>query len=434
MFHLFSSKHTNITNVLNLTISKLNACDPDLMAEVAKLADTSDPVAIEAYRQQIVDQMIVSKGAMGNDPKTQEADFASRDAFLGLVQTNMGKAAHATEAPALANLANDWQQFGDADPRWALCPIVSFFTWKEPKAPFIHGENPDNFVHVEHRPRFTIAIMADWGAANQNARDISALIRNAAPDYVIHLGDVYYAGTKDECQAVLDMWPLKDEKGNPKKDVSFALNGNHEMFCGGRNYFGTILPAFNQLASYFSLRTEYWQLLGLDTAYAGGSLSADEVKPQWEWLVQNINNNRELTSILLTHHQPVSAHTQEYGDAKPLRTDVASLLKQTSQDAIYGWFFGHEHRAVVYDDSKTGYKARLIGNGAIPHDAQNETEADVGCTAFTNVNKGTWGDGNAISSYVLLTVEGPQITVEYMDQDGQPSCLPTEVWSAKSST
>jgi len=157
------------------------------------------------------------------------------------------------------------------------------------------------------------------------------------------------------------------------------------------------------------------------------------VKPQWDWLVQNINNNPGLASILLTHHQPVSAHTQEYGDAKPLRADLASLLQQTHKDAVYAWIFGHEHRAVVYDDSVTGYKARLIGNGAIPHDAQNETEADVGCTAFTNVNKGTWGDGNAISSYVLLTVEGPRITVEYMDQDGKSSCLPTEVWSAKPS-
>ena len=403
------------------------------MAEVARLANTSDPSAIEAYREQIVDQMIASKGTMGTDPKKQEANFASRDPFVALVQTNMGVTAHDMEAPALANLANDWQQFGDADPRWAFCPIVSFFTWKQPKAPFIHGDNPDDFVHVEHRAKFSVAIMADWGAANSSARDVSALIRSKAPDYVIHLGDVYYAGTKAECEAVLDMWPLQDEQGKPKKDVSFALNGNHEMFCGGRNYFKTILPAFNQLSSYFALRTDHWQFLGLDTAYAGGSLSADEVRPQWDWLVQSINNNHGLASILLTHHQPVSAHAQEYSDAKHLRTDVTSLIKQTRTDAIYGWFFGHEHRAVVYDDSVTGYKARLIGNGAIPHDAQNETEADVGCTAFINVNKGTWGSGNAISSYVLLTVESAKITVEYMDQDGKPSCLPTEVWMAKPS-
>jgi hypothetical protein len=97
---------------------------------------------------------------------------------------------------------------------------------------------------------------------------------------------------------------------------------------------------------------------------------------------------------------------------------------------MYGWFFGHEHRAVAYDDSVTGYKARLIGNGAIPHDAQIEVRLDNGCTPFTSVNTGTWGPGNAISSFVMLTVEGPKITVEYIDQNGNPSSIPKEVWTA----
>ena len=48
---------------------------------------------------------------------------------------------------------------------------------------------------------------------------------------MIHLGDIYYAGTKPECEAVLKMWPLCDADGAPIKDRSFALNGNHEMFC-----------------------------------------------------------------------------------------------------------------------------------------------------------------------------------------------------------
>ena len=290
---------------------------------------------------------------------------------------------------------------------------------------------PDSYVYFERRPRFTIALMADWGAANDAARQISDLIRHREPDYVIHLGDVYYAGTKPECEAVLKMWPLCDADGAPIKDRSFALNGNHEMFCGARNYFGTILAAFNQGASYFKLKTEYWQFLGLDTAYTGGSLSHPETQVQWDWLVANLNADSR-TAIFLTHHQPISAHTQETQDSQPLRDDVAKLLGQTRADAIYGWFFGHEHRAIAYDDSVTGYKARLIGNGAIPHDAQSEVKPDDGCTPFTCVNTGTWGSGNAISSFVMLTVEGPKITVEYIDQNGNPSSIPKEVWASTS--
>jgi hypothetical protein len=51
-------------------------------------------------------------------------------------------------------------------------------------------------------------------------------------------------------------------------------------------------------------------------------------------------------------------------------------LQQNGGTQIFGWFFGHEHCAVIYDDKVTGYKARLIGNGAIPHDVQSEVKPD----------------------------------------------------------
>ena len=430
MFHLFSSKHTNVATVLDNTLSRLQKSDPETIAAIAMHAGTHDPAAVEDLRRQIMSQCEDAKTHLANDPKTAEPDFASRDPFVALVQTNMGQEAH-RDPPALADLANDWQQYGDVDLRWALCPIVSFLAWKGPKASFHSSSNANSFVKVEHRQKFTIAIMADWGAATTAAEEVSREIQKRNPDYVIHLGDIYYAGTKAECEATLKMWPLKGEDGiSPRKEVSYSLNGNHEMFCGGRNYFGTILPALGQLSSYFKIKTEYWQFLGLDTAYAGGRLDSPEVRDQWTWLVDNINQNPSLSTIFLTHHQPVSAHSHENDDAKHLREDVKTLKSQSRQNAIYGWIFGHEHRMVVYDDKVVGYKARLIGNGAIPHDAQNEDKPENGATEFRNVNKGTWGSGNAISSFILLTVEGPKITIEYIDQNGQPSCIPKEEWIA----
>jgi hypothetical protein len=430
LFHFFSSQHKNITNVLNTTLDKLNQKDPETMQQLSDAAGTIDPAIIENYRKQLISQIEDSKDHIANDPKSGMEDYASRDPFVGLVQTNMGKTAHAIGVPAMANVASDWQKYGDADPRWALCPIVSFFTWKEPRHQFVGSSNIEAFTYAEHSPKFTIAIMADWGAANDAARQVAQQITARNPDYVIHLGDTYYAGTQPECHAVLDMWPLKDAQGNPVKDKSFALNGNHEMFCGARNYYGTILPAFNQPSSYFKIKTEYWQFMGLDTAYTGGCLSHPEVQVQWDWLVGNLKVELLLTTVFLTHHQPVSAHAQESSDARPLHDDVQALISQTQTNLIFGWFFGHEHRAVIYDDKVTGYQARLIGNGAIPHDVQSEAKPDEGCTPFTCVNTGTYGEGNAISSFVLLTVEGPRITVEYIDQNGKASSIPTETWMA----
>ena len=430
LFHLFSSQHQNITNVLDSTLDKLNNKDPETMKQLANEAGTIDPDMLENYRKQLINQIQDSKDHIANDPKSGGQDYASRDPFVGLVQTNMGKTAHSIGVPAMADVANDWQKYGSVDPRWALCPIVSFFQWRIPKHQFVGSSDAVAYNYAEHRPKFTIAIMADWGAANTAARQVSQQIAAKNPDYVIHLGDTYYAGTAAECQASLDMWPLRDAANNPVPFKSFALNGNHEMFCGAHNYYGTLLPAFKQGASYFKIRTEYWQFIGLDTAYAGGCLNRPEVKVQWDWLVGNLSVKALLSTIFLTHHQPVSAHAQEFSDSRPLYDDVQTLMAQTQPNPIFGWFFGHEHRAIVYDDKATGFKARLIGNGAIPHDAENEVKCDDGCTPITCVNTGTWGDGNAISSFVFLTVDGPTLTVEYIDQNGQPSSIPTETWTA----
>jgi hypothetical protein len=431
MFHHFSNKDQNITNVLDSTINRLNAKDPTLMQEIANRSGTQDPARLELNRVSIISACQNAKNHVASDPATASPAYVSRDPFVGLVQTNIGQNASTLDPPALANLASDWQQYGDADPRWALCPIVSFFSLNEKPFPFVQQSNILDFVWMEHRTQFTIALMADWGAPNDTAKMISDLIKARQPDYVIHLGDVYYAGTQLECQAVLDMWPLCDASGKPLVDRCFALNGNHEMFCGARNYFGTILTALHQPASFFRLQSEYWQFFGLDSAYTGGRLNQQAVQSQWDWLVANLNANPALANVLMTHHQPVSAHAQEAHDAQQLHTDGETLLGLTRPDAIFAWIFGHEHRAAVYDDTVTPYKARLIGNGCIPHDAQIETgpDNDPLCTRFTSVSSRTWGEGNAISSWLLLSVDGPQITLEYIDQDGQPSSLPTEVWT-----
>jgi hypothetical protein len=57
------------------------------------------------------------------------------------------------------------------------------------------------------------------------------------------------------------------------------------MYCAGEHYFNLILKAFNQPQSFFCLENKYWRLIGLDTAYANGSLkpaSADDpIASQW---------------------------------------------------------------------------------------------------------------------------------------------------------
>ena len=53
----------------------------------------------------------------------------------------------------------------------------------------------------------------------------------------------------------------------PARARYWALNANHDMYCGGYGYFGHLLPAIGQPASYFSLGNDFWRLIGLDTGY-----------------------------------------------------------------------------------------------------------------------------------------------------------------------
>ena len=47
LFHLFSSNHRNVTNVLDSTLAKLQANDPATMKALADQAGTIDPDVLE---------------------------------------------------------------------------------------------------------------------------------------------------------------------------------------------------------------------------------------------------------------------------------------------------------------------------------------------------------------------------------------------------
>ena len=275
------------------------------------------------------------------------------------------------------------------------------------------------------------------------ARHIAAVVKRQNPTLAIHLGDIYYGGVRSECETFLQLWPLQTNSQHPEVGIppgtSFALNGNHEMYSGGGSYFSIVLKAFGQPQPFFCLENDHWRLIGLDTAYADGRLNPDDpndpIKTQWKWLIEALKDSGPKKNILLTHHQPVSAHTAEFHDSEGLRKDAEELLatKGIGKDAIFGWFFGHEHRCAIYKDTETCFNARLIGNGCIPHEVQTEKAADPGCTPIEYVNRrqDKCNSGAAVSMCVMLTFSDPtaEILIEYIDEDFE--AWGTEVWNAQ---
>ena len=222
--------------------------------------------------------------------------------------------------------------------------------FKPPKADWI--EPPPVPQSIPDKAR--IAVFADWGTGLYGAPAVGKCIEGLDRcDVVLHLGDTYYSGEGDEIRdRLVGNWPSR-----PAGALNRALNGNHEMYSGGKGYFQALSGFFQQPASCFALQNAGWILVCLDTAYQDFDLDGKQV----EWLKSIVNaaGNRKL--ILFSHHQPFS----QLDDQGPkLQVALADLL---NTQRIHAWFWGHEHRLVLYDPHPIWeLKGRCIGHGGFP--------------------------------------------------------------------
>jgi len=303
------------------------------------------------------------------------------------------------------------EQFSDLDPGWVEVVVAKIGLAFTGKAKFIVHKSVTDFRNSLEDP-VKIALVSDWGGGNDAAKLVAQQIAAHEPDHVIHLGDVYYAGTTPEVQKrFLALWPAG-------RLSSFALNSNHEMYTGGKAYFGTTLKRFGQPASYFSLGNKNVRFIGLDTGYVDHNLNKEQV----DWLGAQLKTGPDKT-ILLSHHQMFSAF--EGGDPvrDPESASGAALERWLKPflDAgkIYAWFWGHEHRCIVYDSFK-GIQARCVGHGCFPYSIPPDPP-DYPDVPVSWVNRRKQDNGEGMHGFALLTIDGSSIHVDYIDQDGTVS-------------
>jgi calcineurin-like phosphoesterase family protein len=300
-----------------------------------------------------------------------------------------------------ASAAALMEQFDNLDPRWIEVVWEKAKSLLKGKHNFTTHSSPNDF-RFQMNDSATVAIVGDWGGGNDAAKGVRDQIVARNPDHVIHLGDVYYAGTpKEITERFLDLWPAPKAPGR-----SFALNSNHEMYSGGYGYFDSTLPQFQQPASYFSLANNNWRLIGLDTGYIDHDLNP----PQVAWLGAQLQDAGP-KNILLSHHQLFSAY--EMTDAKILQSRVQPFLDAKQ---IYGWIWGHEHLCVVYREY-LGIKAACLGNGCFPYNPPGN-EPQVPVEWMNNRQQPNDPDYRGIHTFALLTITPAEIKIEYVDQDG----------------
>ena len=252
-------------------------------------------------------------------------------------------------------------------------------------------------VQAECGDDLHVAMFGDWGTGLYGAPKIVEQIEKQGRfDLLLHLGDVYYAGTADEVQArLVDMWPRNAGK------ISRTLNGNHEMYSGGYGYFDVALTSLQQPSSYFALQNNNWLLVGLDTAYVDHDMDRKQVG----WLNTVVSGAGRRKVVLFSHQQLFSRLDAQ---GPKLKSALAALLRA---HIIKAWYWGHEHQCVLYDrHAEYGLTARCLGNGGIPEPRNAEVMAAATDKSIGNLKwKRMAKTGESPSCLVL---DGPNVFVE----------------------
>jgi hypothetical protein len=267
----------------------------------------------------------------------------------------------------------------------------SFFSWWKKISPhpwLTDDSQPGSFPDVAR-----IALISDWGTGLYGAPACAQSIEadKAGFAMVMHLGDVYYSGDAPEMKSrFLDLWPKVNGA------ISRGLNGNHEMYTGGEAYFDTALKFFGQSGSYFAMQNNHWLLAALDTSYTDQDLFGDQAA----WLDKLISQAGDRRVVLFSHHQPFSLLDN------PAPKVVSKLEHHLEAKRIHAWYFGHEHRCVIYDKHPTwNVRGRCIGHSGFPEFRKPEWGVAPAETTWLRLN------GTSVTpAAVLLDGRNPFIT------------------------
>lgn len=310
-----------------------------------------------------------------------------------------------------------FNKFSITDVGWVRSKVAEGIRLLRRKHPF----NAKPAAPVECDDHVRLVLVGDWATGLPRARKVAEEIRAVLDDgkaksleqHVIHLGDTYYSGWDHEYRKrFLPFWPVTQDESDTIG--SWSINGNHDMYSGGHAYYDVLLddPRFykQQKSSFFSLYNKHWRILGLDTAWQDGTLE----NPQADWVGEQLGGDNQ-TGLLLSHHQPFSA----YEKSKPT---IRRLLKPVlDSEKIRAWFWGHEHRCMLFKPHANVHFGRCVGHGGVPvymtHRSDDPYPEPGEYEYREYIKKGfeRW----ALFGFAVLEFDGPSIGVRYIDEDGE---------------
>lgn len=328
-------------------------------------------------------------------------------------------------------LADGWAWMVNCGPYW-----LKQKTRELECAPMVRPGAGRNFVYpmkaqdgtpLGANDTIRLALFSDFATGEYHSLYIAHHIVGEKPHYAIHLGDVYYAGIPAEVAAYLET-PLRPALARSRV---FVMNGNHEMLSGGHGYFEYLArkrgPGGNgrveqeQEGSYFSLVSERYQVIAIDTAYDYVNNSQLKDAQQLQWLGERLSDAKQAgrTTILLSQHEPFGLGELE---AEPLFDQIRSCA--AGAWPVDYWFWGDEHYCVLYRKTdRVPFVGSCIGHGGHPVDLREvhrrvkvaaafapEDWVDV-TPRFTNFREDELGS----AGYCMLELGPNGVRLDYRD-------------------
>jgi 3',5'-cyclic AMP phosphodiesterase CpdA len=202
----------------------------------------------------------------------------------------------------------------------------------------------------------------DAPEARENWAAVVRYITAAAPDLVIHLGDLSLDGARnpadlDHARSQLELLPVPWT----------AVPGNHDIGdnpLAGQPDGLTVTEARRQRwldvvgADYWSLVIADWTLLAVNSQLAGSGLAAEA--SQWSWLEARLREAGPGQRIALLAHRPLTASETELAGAPPNRFWPAA-----SRDRLMHLFAGRPPALFVSGHVHQSRQLRLDGTGHV---------------------------------------------------------------------
>ena len=398
-------------------------------------------------RDKISNLLSVDVGSHSSGGAADGVPYLSRAPLVSLVQSHIEEALRDEGVPDPAEHTSLWSRivrsiehdlhldpgsFTPDDPDWYVFIAKGVL---EHLANGNHAFNPRAAEH-EITDDARIVVVGDWGTGLPRARDvadqmqheIAAALAEGRQVHVLHLGDVYYSGLDTEDRRrFLAFWPVTAAQAAAGV-TSWSLNGNHDMYSGGFGYFATLLgdhrfaaqqSADGKATSFFRLRSPSWDFVGLDTSWDSNVVSEGQVAvledPQAQYVTQVAGESaRKL--VLFSHHQLVSVY--EKSDLGP--TLPAKLAPVLTGNRVTAWWWGHEHRAITYQEAGGVRYPRCLGNGGVPILPDPEPPAGSSPTVTWHSTRTVHSQGKDWTrfGFAVLDLSSAQIDVRYLDDDG----------------